>query len=191
MAATSFSCSVEQGFNFQKDAQDLVGHLNKLKIGEKELAVDLGVTNPEELAGDKIKVVGVMSSIYWNGGFAESIQFSCQVSNANKKDLAILTNTELSNTTVEFQFTIYDYDPDEKKYYKAFHTNDAALKGLIEKSGGDLAISIDLDQSMEVVSPLNFALNLSVMPEDSEQETHLAFSVTDKVVKRWGVTVAA
>jgi len=191
MAETSFSCDVSQGFNFKKDAQDIVGHISKLKIGDKEMEVDLAVTNPEDLAGDKIKVVGVVSGIYWEGGFAEPIQFSCQVSNANKKTLAILTNTEMSNTTVEFAFEIYDYDPDEKKYYKAFHTDGKAMKGLVEKSGGSLSISISTDQSMEVVSPNNFTLSLGVMPEDTEQETHLAFSVSDKVVKRWGVTVAA
>ena len=191
MAETSFSCDVSQGFNFKKDAQDIVGHISKLKIGEKDMDVDLAVTNPEDLAGDKIKVVGVVSDIYWEGGFAEPIQFSCQVSNANKKTLAILTNTEMSNTTVEFAFEIYDYDPDEKKYYKAFHTDGAAMKGLVEKSGGSLSIAISMDQSMEVMSPNNFTLTLGVMPEDTEQETHLAFSVSDKVVKRWGVTVAA
>ena len=191
MAETSFSCDVSQGFNFKKDAQDIVGHISKLKIGEKDMDVDLAVTNPEDLAGDKIKVVGVVSDIYWEGGFAQPIQFSCQVSNANKKTLAILTNTEMSNTTVEFAFEIYDYDPDEKKYYKAFHTDGAAIKGLVEKSGGSLSIAISTDQSMEVMSPNNFTLSLGVMPEDTEQETHLAFSVSDKLVKRWGVTVAA
>ncbi len=191
MAETSFSCDVSQGFNFKKDAQDIVGHISKLKIGEKDMDVDLAVTNPEDLAGDKIKVVGVVSDIYWEGGFAEPIQFSCQVSNANKKTLAILTNTEMSNTTVEFAFEIYDYDPDEKKYYKAFHTDGTAMKGLVQKSGGSLSIAISTDQSMEVMSPNNFTLSLGVMPEDTEQETHLAFSVSDKVVKRWGVTVAA
>lgn len=191
MAETSFSCDVSQGFNFKKDAQDIVGHISKLKIGDKDMEVDLGVTNPEDLAGDKIKVVGVASDIYWEGGFAEPIQFTCQVSNANKKTLAILTNTEMSNTTVEFAFEIYDYDPDEKKYYKAFHTDGKAIKGLVQKSGGSLSIAISTDQSTEVMSPNNFTLSLGVMPEDTEQETHLAFSVSDKVVKRWGVTVAA
>ena len=191
MAETSFSCDVSQGFNFKKDAQDIVGHISKLKIGEKDMDVDLAVTNPEDLPGDKIKVVGILSDIYWEGGFAQPIQFSCQVSNANKKTLAILTNTEMSNTTVEFAFEIYDYDPDEKKYYKAFHTDGAAMKGLVEKSGGSLSIAISMDQSMEVMSPNNFTLTLGVMPEDTEQETHLAFSVSDKLVKRWGVTVAA
>ena len=102
MASHIISCSVSQGFNFAKDAQDAVGHITALKIGDKKLAADFAVTNPEDLSGDKKKVVGVVSSMFWNGGFAESIQFSCQVSNANKKDLAVLTNTELSNATVEF-----------------------------------------------------------------------------------------
>ena len=191
MAETSFNCDVSQGFNFQKDAQDLVGHISKLKIGDKDMDIDLGVTNPVDLKGDKIKVVGVASDIYWEGGFAQPIQFSCQVSNANKKTLAILTNSDLSNTAVEFAFEIYDYDPDKKEYYKAFHTDGAALKGLVEKSGGSLSISISMEQSGEVVTPNNFTLSLGVMPEDTEQTTHLAFSVSDKLVKRWGVTVAA
>ena len=191
MAEVSYSCDVSQGFNFQKDQQTLVGHINKLKVAGKELAVDMAVTNPENVTGDKVKVVGVVSNIYWGGGYADSMQFSCQVSNPNKKTLAVLTQMEMANTMVEFVFTIYDYDPDEKKYYKCFHSNDAVLKGLVQKSGGQLSIFIDADQSQEVMSPKNFTMNLGVMPEDLEQDTHMAISVSDKMVKRWGVTVKA
>jgi hypothetical protein len=95
----------------------------------------------------------------------------------------------MSDTTAQFDFTIYDYDPDEKKYYKAFHTNAVLLKGLVEKAGGRLSIEIDSQQSEEVISPKNFTLNLGIMPEDLKQETHMAMSVTDKLVKEWGVTV--
>jgi len=190
MAEISFSCDVSQGFNFQKDAQDKVGHINTIKIGDKDLAVDMTVTNPEELAGDKVKVIGVVSDIFWNGGYADPIQFSCQVSNANKKELSVLTHSDLSNTTIEFKFTVYDYDPEKKKYFKTFHSGDNVLKGLIEKQGGELSITIDNDASPEVESPLNYAMSLGVMPEDTEQETHLAFSVDANMVKRWGVTVA-
>jgi len=191
MAEVSYSCDVSQGFNFQKDQQTLVGHINKLKVAGKELAVDMAVTNPENVTGDKVKVVGVVSGIYWGGGYADSMQFSCQVSNPNKKTLAVLTQMEMANTMVEFVFTIYDYDPDEKKYYKCFHSNDAVLKGLVQKSGGRLTISIDAEQSQEVMSPKNFTMQLGIMPEDLEQDTHMAISVSDKMVKRWGVTVKA
>lgn len=189
MAEVSYSCDVSQGFNFQKDVQTLVGHINQLTVAEKELAADMAVTDPENVTGDKIKVVGVVSGLYWGGGYADPIQFSCQVSSPNRKTLAVLAHSEMSNTAVDLEFTVYDYDPDEKKYYKAFHCDGAVVKGLVEKSGGELSISIDSDQSMEVVSPKNYTFNLGVMPEDKEQDTHMAISVSDKLVKRWGVTV--
>lgn len=191
MAESNHSCDVYQGFNFQKDAQTAVGHINKLKIADKELAEDIAVTDPENVTGDPVKVVGVASGIYWRGGYADAMEFSCQVSNANKTTLTVLSHSELSNTAVEFCYTIYDFDPDEKKYYKCFHTDGAVLLGLVEKSGGELAISIDSDQSTEVMSPKNFTLSLGVMPEDTAQDAHLAMSVSDKLVKKWGVTVEA
>lgn len=191
MAELSYSCDVNQGFNFAKDVQSQVGHITALKIGDKELAVDLAVTNPEELSGDKVKIVGVVSSIYWEGGFAQPMSLSCQVSLANKNLLGVLVHTALTNTLVELKYNAYEYDPQDKKYFKCFHTDDAVLKGLVNKSGGELELTIDPTESMEVVSPLNFSLNLGVMPEDLEQDVHIAFSVTDKLVKRWGVTVKA
>jgi hypothetical protein len=189
MAELSYDCSVSQGFNFEKDAQILVGHINKLKVSDKEMAGDLAVTNPENIKGDKVKVVGVVGSIYWAGGHADPVQLSCQVSTANKTTLAILGHVELSDTTVEIAFTIYDYDPDKKKYYQCFHTDGAVVKGLIQKSGGELQMAIDGDAGGEVVSPLNFELNLGVMPEDLEQDLKVALSVDDKLAKKWGVTV--
>ncbi len=189
MAELSYSCDVSQAFNFQKDVQSMVGHINKLKVANKQLAEDIAITDPENVTGDPVKVVGVVSGMYWQGGYAEPIQFGCQVSNANKLTLAVLSHSEMSDTTVEVSYTIYDYDPDEKKYYKCFHTDGAVLKGLVEKSGGELSISIDTDQSQEVMSPKNFSFSLGVMPEDKAQEAHLAMSVSDKLVKVWGVSV--
>lgn len=190
MAESSYSCSVSQGFNFQKDQQILVGHIVSCKVGNDQFDADLNVADPED-SSKTVKVFGVVSSIYWNGGYAEPVQFSCQVSNANKVKIATLTHKSLANTEVLFKFNIYDYDPKEKKYYKCFHANDTELKGLVQKSGGELAMAIDMDQSMEVVSPKNFAFNLGVMPQDLNMEIHLATSLSDKFVKKWGVEVAA
>ena len=190
MAESSYECSVSQGFNFQKDEQILVGHINSLKIGETELKSDLNITDPEDNA-KLIKVFGIVSGIYWNGGYADPVQFSCQVSNDNKNSLTLLAHKTLSNTEVELVYTIYDYDPKNKKYYKCFHANDTKLKAYVEKSGGELNMAINADQSMEVVSPKNFSFNLGVMPQELNMEIHLAVSVTDKFVKKWGVEVAA
>jgi hypothetical protein len=189
MAESSYSCSVSQGFNFQKDQQILVGHIVSCKVGNDQFDADLNVSNPEN-ASTLVKVFGIVSSIYWSGGYADPVQFSCQVSNFNKTKIATLTHKSMANTEVLFDFNIYDYDPKEKKYYKCFHTNDTKLKGLVLKSGGELAMGIDMDQSMEVVSPKNFSFTLGVMPQDLNMEIHLAVSVFDKFVKKWGVEVA-
>ena len=193
MAATSFPCSVTQGFNFQKDAQVFVGHINSLKIGEKEFKKDIAVADPTKINEDQntVKVVGVVSNIFWQGGYADAIQFSCQVSTENKQEAVVLQHTKLSNTNVEFSFTIYDYDPVKKVFYKTFHTNEKDLKGLVEKNGEDLALNIDLTFSSEVNSPKNYGFYLGVMPKEEEQDVHYAVSQDAKFVKKWGVTVNA
>lgn len=193
MAASSYPCSIDQGFNFQKDAQMMVGHINSLKIGDKEFAKDLTVEDPTKITEDEstAKVVGVLSNIYWEGGYADAIQFSCQVGVTNKQDAVVLQHTNLSNTNVEFSFTVYDYDPLQKKFYKAYHTNETDLKGLIEKTGEDLAINVDMVQGVEVPSPINYGLYIGVMPQEEEQDIHYGVSVDGKFVKKWGITVKA
>lgn len=188
-AETSLTASVSQGFNFQKDAQVIIGHINYLKIGDTEMASDLNVTNPEDIA-TYVKVFGVASSIYWKGGYADPVQFSAQVSVDNKNKLATLLHKSMANTEVVLQFTFYDYDRKEKKYYQAFHTNAVKVKGLVLKQGGALAMNIDMNQSMEVVSPKNHTFSLGVMPQETAMELHLAFSIMNKFTKKWGVAIA-
>jgi hypothetical protein len=189
-ASSSFTCNVSQGFNFEKDSQELIGHINYLKIGDIEMKSDLNVTDPANIK-NSVKVFGIASGIHWNGGYAEPVTFACQVSVENKNKLATLQHKAMANTKVEFQFDIYDYDPKAKKYYKCFHSNGKKLKGLVLKQGGELAMNIAMDQSSEVVSPKNHTLQLGVMPQDQAQEIHLAFSTTNKLVKAWGVAVSA
>jgi len=190
MAASSYSCSVSQGFNFQKDAQVLIGHINSLKIGTTQLKADLSVTDPTSAnMATYVKVYGVVSSIYWEGGYADPIQFSCQVTTDNKNTLATLQHSQMSNTEVDVQFTIYDYDPTAKVFFKCFHTNDAIVNGLIMKSGGQLDMNVSMDQSMEIVNPKNYTFVLGVMPQEVSQDIHLAMSNTAKFVKKWGVAV--
>jgi hypothetical protein len=189
MASTNLNCDVYQAFNFQPDIQNSIGHIAKLKVAGKELKADMEVTNPEDIKGDNVKVVGVMSGISWEGGIADPISFSCQVSVTNKQELMVLQHSDLSSTEVEFQFKVFEYDPVKKQYFPSFHTDDADLKGLIEKSGGDLNLNIAQDQSTEVMQPLNFEFFLGVMPKEEKQDVKMAVSVDGKFAKAWGVKV--
>jgi hypothetical protein len=189
MAALSYDCDINQGFNFSNDVQTKIGHIISLTIGENELESDIKVQDPESKE-DKVSVFGVVSGLYWDGGPADPIQFSCQVSNPNKVTIAqLLMGASLGNTGVKFKFNIYDYDPDAKVYYKCFHTDDNDLEGLIQKSGGQLSIAIGMDQNTEVVSPKNFTFTLGIMPEDKEQDVTHAYSSESPVSIQWGVEV--
>lgn len=192
MATTSFNCSVSQGFNFEKDAQTVVGHLTSLKIGTKEFAKDIEVIDPTAIKDNtKLKVVGIMSGIYWKGGYADPLSFNCQISTVNKQDAVVLQHSDLSDTTVEYDFVVYDYDPVAKVYFKTFHNDTTTLQGLVEKSGGELNLGIEMDQGMEVVSPKNFGFYLGITPQEQTQTLHYGVSATGKFSKAWGVSVAA
>lgn len=192
MAELNFNCSVSQGFNFENDAQTVVGHIVACKVGDVQFDSDMKVQDPEAEPDTFVGVFGVVSGIYWGGGYADPIQLSCQVSNPNKIKIANLTHQKLVNTEVTFKFNIYDYDPKEKKYYKCFHTDDTDIKGLILKHGAELAMTVEMDQSQEVISPKNFGFALGVMPQEEEStDLMISTSVNDKFVKKWGVAVSA
>ena len=184
---TSYSCDVWQGFNFQPDIQSHVGHVTSMIISDDTpLTPDLTVTDPEDRVST-VEVVGVLSDIYWEGGYADPIQMNFLISTNNKNLVTILTHTSFSNTDVVFGFNVYEYDPEAKRYFKAFHSNDAELFGLIQKEGSELMLYVDQDPSTEIQSPQVFMMTIGIMPQDFEQELHLAVSVTDKFVKQWGV----
>jgi hypothetical protein len=190
MAESSYQCSVSQGFNFQKDSQDTVGHLVSLKIGDTTLAADFELSDPMDNQSH-IKVFGVLNSIYWLGGYGDAVNFSCNVSTTNKNTLTAMLHKSLSNTAVEFAFVTYEYDPMTKKFFKAFHSGDAALKGLIHKSGGDLSMQISNDEGYEVSSPKNFSFSLGVMPADEAMAIQVAVSTDGKFAKQFGIATGA
>lgn len=191
MASTQYNCSIRQGFNFEKDEQVLVGHVVTMKIGTQDLEADINVTDPTNFGVDNnVDIVGVISDISWQGGYADPVYIGFNVSNENAKLVSIMKHTNLSDTTVVFKFTVYSYDPVAKKYYLAFHSDDTDMKGLVFKQGGDLALDISSDPDPTVVSPLNYQLYIGIMPEEEAQTLKLAVSDTDKFVKTWGVSVS-
>ncbi|MEY3808286.1 MAG: hypothetical protein RI893_1262 [Pseudomonadota bacterium] len=198
MASSYYACSIRQGFNFEKDQQYLVGHLVSMTIGSVTLAVDQTLTIPTTAfttGGDTAvtagtAVVAVISSISWQGGYADPLYISCQLSNQNQKAVSVMLHTNLLDNTVVFQFNIYAYDAHAKVYYLAFHSNATDVNGLIYKQAGDLSLSMDPLPHHEVVSPMNFQMQIGIMPQPSAQVLCFAVSNTDKFAKTFGVAVA-
>lgn len=193
MQSNDYNCDLSQGFNFEKDKQTLVGHLVSLSIGGVEYPADLTVADPTGDKDARVKVVGVISSISWEGGYAHGVRIWANVSVVNKASLATALHTQLINMEVDFKFNVYDYDQEAKTYFKAFHTDDTVLKGLLQKSVGSGKLEIDISnfEGTEVPSPKNFPFYIGIMPQDEEQAMQVAISNESKFAKAWGVTVAA
>lgn len=192
MPQFSRSLDVYQGFNFKKDKQSSVGYITKLKLGDIELTADQEtIKDPEQ--PDKAlsaKVVGVLNHFLWETGVTDAMYLSAQISTANKQILSAALMGTWANVNVEFQYTVYEYDPLAKKYFKSSFT-DAVLKGILEKNGPDLNLSVADDESREVQSPKNFVCQVGIKPQTSEQSVNLATGSGKNIVKQWGVTEAA
>lgn len=185
MPAIDKPCSVFNAFNFKRDVEDRIGHLTTLKIGDKTLTADITLKQPTDEA-DK-KCVGVISHLHWDGGIAEPVQITFQVSITNKNEVATLLHTAMKSVVIEWTFNIFEYDKEAKQYFLAFHTNETAIKGLIQTQGSERVLYLS-DTPGEVQKPENYQVVIGTIPEDEQQSIHMAVSVDKKFVKPWGVT---
>lgn len=179
---------VYQGYNYKKDKQTPVGFITKLKIGDTDLIADQTCKDPTNPTTD-LKVVAVLSDVLWQLGVTDAVYLSGQVSTANRQSIALMVYETLVNIDVTFQFTVYDYDPIAKKYFLSFHSNSTDMKGLLEKRGDELNLSVADDASTEVQSPANFAFIVGIKPQPVAQGLHLATGDQKNVVKSWGLKV--
>ncbi|WP_257446994.1 hypothetical protein [Archangium lipolyticum] len=185
------SLDIYQGFNFKKDVQTPVGFVTKLELGDVVLAADqTSIKDPEQPGQNLAGVVGVINHYLWETGTTDAMYLSMQISVKNKTDLTAKLLTSWTDMNVTFAYVLYEYDPVEKKYFKSNWT-EPELKGILEKNGNDLNLSVADDPSTEVQSPKVYALQLGVKPQTEEQTVHMATGVNKNVSKIWGINAAA
>ena len=184
-----FRSDLEQGFNFKADVNKLVMHVQKFKIGDKELKANLGKIKDPTDSSKTVSIVGVGTHAEWDGLQTGQFIFEFNVDVNNKSELVQLTKSKMGKTNVDFQFSVYAFDDsvDQKKWYLAFHTNDAELKGAIAKAG-DYQLHIDEEPDPTVAIPANYRFSIVIDPDQSKsQDVHAAFDVNKKQVFPWGV----
>ncbi|HKO53052.1 MAG TPA: hypothetical protein VJV79_35325 [Polyangiaceae bacterium] len=179
---------VYQGYNFKKDKQSTVGFITKLNLGATTLVADQTCKDPTNPDQD-VKVIAVLSDVLWETGVTDAIYFSGQLSVANRQAIAQLVYLSLDDVSALFQFSTYEYDPAAKKYFRCFHAGDTDLKGLLEKRGDELNLSVADGASVEVQSPENYAFNVGIKPQPLKQGLQLAVGDTQKFSKIWGLQV--
>lgn len=192
MPAIHKDCSVFQAFNFRRDVHDKIGHVTDLKIGEEDdgdLDADISLKDPIAGGNDsEIKVVGAVSSFHWEGGYAQPVQIAFQISRTNKTKIASLLHNTMKSVKIKIAYEIYDYDRDAEVFYKAVHTNDTALEAIVQVQGTERILYLSDTPGTEVENPVNYQLVIGMVPDEAQQEIHIAVSDTAKFVKPWGVT---
>ncbi|WP_428261492.1 hypothetical protein [Haliangium sp.] len=189
MAEFSKNCDIYQGYNYRKDKQTTVGFITSLKVGDVELTADQVCKDPTAPETD-LSAVAVLSGAMWELGVTDAVYFSGQISVGNKQSALALLYKDMTKVDVEFKFDVYEYDPVEKKYFKCLlPTDDATLKGILEKNGSDLNFIVSDDPSAEVQSPENYAMSIGIKPQPDAQQLTVATSFSNKVVKAWGLKV--
>ena len=169
------SLDVYQGFNFKKDKQSPVGYITAAEVGDR---------GPDGGSGDH-QGPGAAGQAPWlqGGGGAQPLpvgdgRHGRHVPlrpdlHGEQADAGAALLGSWSNIEVTFNYVIYEYDPLAKKYFKSNYV-DAALKGMLEKSGDDLNLSVADDPSTEVQSPKNFTFQIGIKPQTTEQTVNLA-----------------
>lgn len=181
------ACDVKQGFNLAKDKNTVVGFLVSFTIGGvSDLSADITVKDPKSPDTD-LKVFAVLHDISWSGKKTDPLHFSGQISVNNKNAIDIALKKSMTDISTKFKFTVYDYDPSDKKYFETFHGADKELQGRIEKQGSALALSVGDYKNNEIQSPENYSFSVTMVPESAEQELHYANATDKKIVKQWGV----
>lgn len=188
MPEFSRALSIYQGFNFKKDKQDRVGLVTSLTIGGEALAVDLTTAKDPTNPTAALASVVILDSFQWGTGVTDSLYFSGRVSRANKVKLSAMLLGSFTNTEAKVNFSIFEYDPLAKKYFKSCYPN-AECEGLLEKSGDELNLHVDEDPASEVQSPINFGFTIGIKPQEKEQSINIAVKDQAPVTKSWGLTV--
>src|ERR1044071_8755654 len=117
------TCDIQQGYNYKKDIQTPVGFLTSLKIGDVTLKADQTVKDPMAPETD-LPVVSVLSGAMWELGATDTLYYTGQISVYNKQQTQLLTYKDLTKVDVTFKFSVYAYDPLEKKYFKCLLATD-------------------------------------------------------------------
>jgi hypothetical protein len=177
--------SAEQGFNFQRDRQDSVGHVTALKIGETAFEADIPATDPVRKSGTQ--VVAVLNAARWAGGVSDPIDLSGNLSTQNKQNLQALLQNNLGSVAVEVAYAVYVYDPMTRAYYAGGQggTANAPLRAIVQKQGQDLLLTAG--ERGQVPNPENWDFTLGIMPAGQHS---LTFSTAPgrNVIRRWGLT---
>ena len=159
-------CSADEALNFRKDTYARVGYIEELSINGKPLKRELTVTNPIK-PSETMQVFAVLFQLSMRG--YHHLEFSGM---AGGHHLAELRDLILPDT-IEFRFTIYEYNPITKRYFASVHTGGNTLRGISRKARSDRnQVSLRLHPEKDRRNTHGFSMK--AIPSETSQTIVLA-----------------
>lgn len=214
-ASLDITCDVEQGFAFSNVMKKPFGYLISLGVGGVPLAPDIVGAEPLSAraavmgppTNEKARVgvftkymVGVISSVSWDGGHSDPLDLTFNISAASWRvlDLALRTKID-TNTCIRFSLVVYKWDYVESRYFVRFCTGGkpepSPCEGFVysdddsseEAADKTLDVSINDTPSKESGGILSFEVSMKLIPPGpgAKQEFHIATSLNTKAPFRW------
>jgi hypothetical protein len=196
MSNIKYDPDAEHAVHFDRDYHYVFGHVQSMKIGDVTLTADLNMLEPK--FQNSVVVAGLVSLIEWGGGPEDTLTLDLFVSTKNRQLVTNIVHKNVSDVEVKVKFVIYDYDPQAKKWFNAFYTNDQEISGSIEQQGGSLdggRVKLELSVSSTMakhsdghdLSPSLWEVKTKIKPGNTVQSIHFLTSSLHKIVKEWGV----
>lgn len=198
--------SLSQSAAFKGGVESAFGHVLGLKIGSVELAADLQTENP--MTKKKDAAVGILASYGWNGGLKGVMNFTFNVSAANKKKLDAALKTAPMDLTAEIDYRIYAYDSKAKGFYIATKSFTIPQRGILNKTAKDLPsmkltslplqcvlkktdVTVSDSPSEALSKPVTYVVHLAVLPGGKKQQ-HVIFATDSGTYEQlsWGLPTA-
>lgn len=215
-APLEISCDVEQGFAFSNVMKKSFGYLSSLVVGEKALKPDIIGAEPlparaavmgappmhEKIRTDLFNksIVGVVSSVSWDGGHSDPLELAFNVSPASWRVLDLEFRTKIDTSTrISFAVVIYKWDYVYSRYFVRFctggKTDPTPCEGFIysadisseRAADKTLDVSISDTPSQDSGGFLSYEVSMKLVPPGpgSEQLFHIATSLRTKAQFRW------
>lgn len=182
-------CDPQLTYNFTLTGGNAtVGLLKKFSFPNagKDLVADTSVPNPMS-PDEKIKIIGALDFVAWDGGPTDPITFTFRVSPANKAILQEALTSPNGGVEVDYEVLALKYCYATKTYFPYFHTDEKVIKSVITKG---TKITINNEPDRVIQQPLNFQVScsLTAKSEGAEQEFCIAFTKDAPFARRVGVT---
>jgi ATP-dependent 26S proteasome regulatory subunit len=182
------SCEAIAAYNFVLGTTVKIGHLLQLSFANLgiELTGDTLVPDPM-YPKETIRVVGIIDFICWRGDPTDPVELRFRLSPSNTATMQQALSSLIGGPDMELEFLIYDYDYENKKYFKHFHTDGVKIKCVVTK-GTEITINKEPDRVVQ--QPLNFQVSVSITGkiEAEEQALHIAFKQNHGFGRRFGIT---